>query len=806
MAFDSFSLYLTTDSKMVAFGGEEACCDVDGNAASSSTKKIVVVFINGFLSPNNWVSYPEHMIPPHVQMISVYPSPTGSFHDRVCQIFYELKGGTVDYGEEHSNYHGHHRYGKHFPIGKYPQWSAENPIVLIGHSLGGMTAWVFQNYLAEKMFPGHDTDASWIKSLIGVTSPYNGTLKVYETGIRLKQPPIFHWASPGYWISFMVHLGESFDYRPWLDLDERQWMVWLGSPHAALLCVLMLCGYGMHSATDNTAFDTTIHSNLVWNHALNTYPDTYYFSIVGKVNKDVEYEEEDHREEKTDSRTTPYKILKVLMKMLHIPAPQTIAGIVTEHWLHQGTDGVVCTYAQEYPRVANRHEAEEVRRLKGKDDVRPGVWYYSHRNISHICTSFMCEKTWAYILHVLDDLEQRYEEKCQQEKKELQQLDIGKRKQHKAAKVKANSSHLLSQYKPDMQDGELSLADCHDCCSTVSLPWFNAPIVVTARIAVMLLLVVLLLVDLLNDYHDLFAPTTSCPIDLDISSSFSAQSCSSSNGLATVFDKFSLMVPAALTLPVMAWTLFYSSNNKTVERTPILPFLAWETCHACVRISVLGSLLLMLRGSPEHRAMSILFSASGLRWSWLIECLGNAAFGMDKSPVLQPALKVGTGVVTAGLLQCLQASTNTTLNNVVIATLIAQQLMMITPTFIWLCIHIQPVKDRGDMKYSIRMGYKVGAMFFFIIVFIAATICPFIGRSTFSLIGANHDLISTEFDSIAPIKLWLTLQCIWSFIKYSDFAHVVTFILIQVKFMHYRMKEWKASIGTDEHVPMRMLD
>lgn len=182
----------------------------------------MVVFINGFLSPNNWVPYPVHMIPPHIQMISVFPSPTGSFHDRVCEIFYELKGGTVDYGAEHSDYHGHNRYGKHFEKGKYPEWNAENPIVLIGHSLGGMTAWVFQNYLAEKRFPGYDTDASWINTLIGVTSPYNGTLKVYETGIRLNQPPIFHWASPGYWISFMVHLGESFNYRPWLDLDQRK--------------------------------------------------------------------------------------------------------------------------------------------------------------------------------------------------------------------------------------------------------------------------------------------------------------------------------------------------------------------------------------------------------------------------------------------------------------------------------------------------------------------------------------------------------------------------------------------------------
>lgn len=44
-------------------------------------------------------------------VIELYPSGVASLHDRACEIFYSLKGGTVDYGEEHAREHGHDRYG-----------------------------------------------------------------------------------------------------------------------------------------------------------------------------------------------------------------------------------------------------------------------------------------------------------------------------------------------------------------------------------------------------------------------------------------------------------------------------------------------------------------------------------------------------------------------------------------------------------------------------------------------------------------------------------------------------------------------
>ena len=56
-------------------------------------------------------------------------------HDRACELFYQLVGGTVDYGKEHSGVVGHNRYGRTFP-GFYPCWNEEHPLHFLSHSIG----------------------------------------------------------------------------------------------------------------------------------------------------------------------------------------------------------------------------------------------------------------------------------------------------------------------------------------------------------------------------------------------------------------------------------------------------------------------------------------------------------------------------------------------------------------------------------------------------------------------------------------------------------------------------------------------
>ncbi len=173
-------------------------------------RDIVIVFCGGFLSTSGGSPY-EGEVPKGCKLLGVTPSSVCSIHDRVMQIFYEIKGGkclfaidsdidigididivcieyidyltmciyilyffffftftnflflllqlllllrllltgTVNYGKEHSNFHNHNQYGDTYPTGIYEEWDENHPIHFIGHSFGGITIRALLAYLEQ---------------------------------------------------------------------------------------------------------------------------------------------------------------------------------------------------------------------------------------------------------------------------------------------------------------------------------------------------------------------------------------------------------------------------------------------------------------------------------------------------------------------------------------------------------------------------------------------------------------------------------------------------------------------------------
>jgi triacylglycerol lipase len=119
--------------------------------------------------------------------------------DRAAELYYQIKGGCVDYGSTHTARHGHgggiqKPAGKcwaadpahnpeHYPAAFYPVWDAGHPIHLIGHSQGGTTIRALIELLENGSPDGDEGGGElyaggkvgWVRSATTISAPHNGT-------------------------------------------------------------------------------------------------------------------------------------------------------------------------------------------------------------------------------------------------------------------------------------------------------------------------------------------------------------------------------------------------------------------------------------------------------------------------------------------------------------------------------------------------------------------------------------------------------------------------------------------------------
>ena len=119
--------------------------------------------------------------------------PYSSTWDRTCELYAQLTGTTVDYGEAHAKAHNHARYGRTYENALVPNWGEKENggqrirINLIGHSFGGATVRMLASLLArgddaETAATGSETSplftggkADWVFSVTTLCAPHNGS-------------------------------------------------------------------------------------------------------------------------------------------------------------------------------------------------------------------------------------------------------------------------------------------------------------------------------------------------------------------------------------------------------------------------------------------------------------------------------------------------------------------------------------------------------------------------------------------------------------------------------------------------------
>lgn len=119
--------------------------------------------------------------------------PVSSAWDRACELYAQITGTTVDYGEAHSKEHNHARFGREYTEPLVKNWGDKInggqrvKINLIGHSFGGATVRLLTSLLEygskeEMAVTGDETSplfmggkGNWVHSVTALCAPHNGS-------------------------------------------------------------------------------------------------------------------------------------------------------------------------------------------------------------------------------------------------------------------------------------------------------------------------------------------------------------------------------------------------------------------------------------------------------------------------------------------------------------------------------------------------------------------------------------------------------------------------------------------------------
>ncbi len=158
--------------------------------------------------------------------------PISSNWDRACELYAEIMGGRVDYGEAHAKAHNHKRYGRTYEKPLVENWGKTDEngdiikINLIGHSYGGITVRLLLSLLADgdsaeramtldgsisPLFIGGKSE--FVNSITTISAPNNGTTAVYaadEMGV-LKFAEYLTYYMAG--ITGRSDLSQAFDFQ-----------------------------------------------------------------------------------------------------------------------------------------------------------------------------------------------------------------------------------------------------------------------------------------------------------------------------------------------------------------------------------------------------------------------------------------------------------------------------------------------------------------------------------------------------------------------------------------------------------------
>ena len=298
--------------------------------------------------------------------------PLSSAWDRACELYAQLAGTVVDYGEAHSKAHGHDRYGFSYE-GKAimgEPWNMKDKINLVGHSFGGATVRLLTSLLAfgdadeiaatgeniSPLFTGGHGDC--IHSCITLSAPHNGS----QVANMLVDPQVTMLLMASALNVIGTVFGNNF-----LVFSFQLGHMGLTPAQDEFRAFISPSGIKSFADKDNCGYDMTLRGAAELNEKIKLSPNTYYYSYTTENTWDI------------SERVIPSKGLSLIFyissMMLSSTKGKTVDGIKIEgDWAKN--DGIVPLASARYPSCDEETALSYESEIKKGNEIKTGRWYY----------------------------------------------------------------------------------------------------------------------------------------------------------------------------------------------------------------------------------------------------------------------------------------------------------------------------------------------------------------------------------------------------------------------------------------------
>ncbi len=260
--------------------------------------KYPIVLVHGFLGlvdQNTFPLYPNYWGGNKFKVVDelknkgydIYQASVGAFasnYDRAVELYYYIKGGRVDYGAAHAAKYGHERYGRTYE-GIMRDWQPGKKIHLIGHSMGGQTIRLMEQFLRNgnqeeiayhKQHGGEISPLflggqdNMIASITTLGTPHNGS----QAADKIGNKDIVR--------NIMYALNRlAGNKNSTVDFGLRQWGFQQQPGETRLEYINRVSNSRIWTTTDNAAYDLTLEGAAKLNEMTSLNPNITYTTYTG---------------------------------------------------------------------------------------------------------------------------------------------------------------------------------------------------------------------------------------------------------------------------------------------------------------------------------------------------------------------------------------------------------------------------------------------------------------------------------------------------------------------------------------------